>query len=272
MSAMSSSPPAPTTPRATSSCPPSTASCSRGSGRRARPVAASTCGRCSPNTTVEATPPATSPASSPACRKSPICSSPRSTATLTSGTSSARPHPFLDLILQDLGNPFAFDLDDLSKRRLATVLVEMKCADQNYAQNDQLLFEIDVQTKRRLAAILAEIYRSKGTAHAIRDAVRFLLGVEVEVLQLTVDSMTLGQSEIGVDWVLGPSDRFAKYAFDLRANRHLTDQQRRQVRWIVDYLKPAHTHFVNLYEPTPTVLVEGWELGISSLGLGTLLK
>lgn len=147
----------------------------------------------------------------------------------------------------------------------------MKCADQNYAQSNQVLFDFDVQTKRRLAAILVELYRSKGTARAVRDAVRFLVGVEVEVLQFTADCMTLGESELGLDWELGPSDRFARYAFDLQANRHLTDQQRRQVRWLVDYLKPAHTHFVNLYEPTPSVLVEGWELGISALGVGTSL-
>jgi phage tail-like protein len=35
------------------------------------------------------------------------------------------PEGFLDLILHELGNPFPFDLGELDKRRLASVLVEM---------------------------------------------------------------------------------------------------------------------------------------------------
>ena len=56
------------------------------------------------------------------------------------------PEPFVDLILADLGNPFPFELDALGKRRLASVLVEM--------------------------------YRQKGTARGIINAVRFFLGIE----------------------------------------------------------------------------------------------
>src|SRR5690606_30992264 len=57
------------------------------------------------------------------------------------------PEPFLDLMLEDLGNPFAFDLTELQKRRLIAVLVQ--------------------------------IYRQKGTAAGIRNAIRFFLGVDV---------------------------------------------------------------------------------------------
>src|SRR5690606_15451591 len=60
------------------------------------------------------------------------------------------PEGFVDLILADLGNPFPFDLDELGKRRLASVLVEM--------------------------------YRQKGTARGIINAVRFFLGVEIEAV------------------------------------------------------------------------------------------
>ena len=35
---------------------------------------------------------------------------------------------------------------------------------------------------------------------------------------------------------------------------------------IVEYLKPAHTHFVDLVEPLPPVLPNHWELGLSDLG------
>ena len=147
------------------------------------------------------------------------------------------PAPFLDLILQDLGNPFSFALDELSRRRLASVLVE--------------------------------IYRQKGTAPGIRNAVRFFLGLEITILAFTADTLVLGESELGIDWILGPSDRFARYAFNVLVAVPLSDPQRRHLRAIVEYMKPAHTHFVDLLEPTPPQAYDHWELGISELGWST---
>ena len=130
------------------------------------------------------------------------------------------PEGFLDLILQDLGNPFPFDLDTLGKRRLASVLVEM--------------------------------YRQKGTAKGIQNAVRFFLGVDISTISpFAADSLILGESELGVDWILAPSDRFALYAFNVEVERLLSTEERRQLRAIVEYLKPAHTHFVDLGRAAP---------------------
>lgn len=150
------------------------------------------------------------------------------------------PPLFLDLILRDLGNPFPFELDELGKRRLAAVLVEM--------------------------------YRQKGTAVGIRNAVRFFLGVDIEAITpLAATALVLGESELGVDWELGPSDRFARYAFDVMVGRVLTPSDRKQLRAIVEYLKPAHTHFVNLVEPLPPPSYDHWELGVSEIGSTTVL-
>jgi phage tail-like protein len=150
------------------------------------------------------------------------------------------PSPFLDLILRDLGNPFPFDLDELSKRRLATVLVEM--------------------------------YRQKGTAIGIRNAVRFFLGLEIEAITgLAATALVLGVSELGVDWELGPSDRFARYAFDVKVGRVLSLTERKHLRAIVNYMKPAHTHFVNLLEPVAPIVPDHWELGVSEVGPETHL-
>ncbi len=148
------------------------------------------------------------------------------------------PEVFVDLILADLGNPFPFDLDELGKRRLASVLVEM--------------------------------YRQKGTARGIIHAVRFVLGVEIQaVTAYAGEALVLGESELGVDWILGPSIRFALYAFDVLVDVPLTDAQRSQLRAIVEYLKPAHTHFVNLIEPAPPAFIDHWELGVSEIGVTT---
>ncbi len=100
------------------------------------------------------------------------------------------PEAFLDLMLLDLGSPFAFDLSAVDKRRLLNVLVA--------------------------------IYREKGTAAGIRNAIRFFLGLEVEIIAYRGESLILGESLLGVDWVLGPSDSFSAYAFEVVAPRALT--------------------------------------------------
>jgi phage tail-like protein len=150
------------------------------------------------------------------------------------------PAPFLALILADLGNPFPFVLDELSQRRLASVLVQM--------------------------------YQQKGTAPGIKNAVRFFLGIEVTAITpFAGTTLVLGESELGVDWELGPSDSRARYSFDLRVGVALTPTERARIRALVDYLKPAHTHFIDLVEPAPPVVPDHWELGWSELGTTTLL-
>ncbi len=145
------------------------------------------------------------------------------------------PESFLELILRDLGNPFPF--------------------------------ELDVRGKRRLAAVLVEMYSQKGTAQGIKNAVRFFLGIDiVAITAFNADALVLGESLLGVDWVLGPSGRFAKYAFNVVVAAILTPTERKRLRAIVEYLKPAHTHFVDLVEPFAPVVPEHWELGLSHLG------
>ncbi|MBU8900913.1 phage tail protein [Corallococcus sp. M34] len=150
------------------------------------------------------------------------------------------PEAFLDAILQDLGNPFAFELDVLGRRRLASVLVAM--------------------------------YQQKGTALGLRNAIRFFLGIEVRAISpFASDTLVLGESELGVNWVLGPSERFARYAFNIEVERPLSPEECQRLRALVEYLKPAHTHFVDLVEPLPLIVPEHWELGVSELGETTTL-
>lgn len=66
------------------------------------------------------------------------------------------PEDFLDAMLQDLGNPFTFDLTELEKRRLIQLLVP--------------------------------IYRQKGTAVGIINVIRLFLGIEVTIRAYNVGS------------------------------------------------------------------------------------
>ena len=150
------------------------------------------------------------------------------------------PEQYLDLVLMDLGNPFPFELDELDKRRLATVLVDL--------------------------------YRLKGTALGIRNAIRFFLGIEVEDIAVyNGERLTLGESELGVDWVVGPSDRFSLYAFEIRVGRKLSGQERERMMTIVKYLQPVGAHFMGIVEPEDPAVWDHWELGISELGSKTIL-
>jgi len=120
--------------------------------------------------------------------------------------------------------------------------------------------------------VLSEMYRQKGTALGIKNAVRFFLGIEIEAITgLAATALVLGVSELGVDWELGPSERFARYAFDVKVGRALTTKERKHLRAIVNYLKPAHTHFVNLIEPIAATVADHWELGVSEMETESVL-
>jgi hypothetical protein len=137
-------------------------------------------------------------------------------------------------MLGELGSPFAFDLSTTDRRRLLNVLVAM--------------------------------YREKGTAVGVINAIRFFLGLEVQVTAYAGEALALGESLLGEDWMLGPSSRFAALAFEVVSPRLLGTEERRRLRQIVDYLKPAQTHFARLVEPAPPEAVDPVEMGQSELG------
>jgi len=51
----------------------------------------------------------------------------------------------------------------------------------------------------------------------------------------------------------------------------LTEEERRHVRAVVDLLRPGHSHFVSLIEPTAPPADETWVLGDGELGAATAL-
>lgn len=144
---------------------------------------------------------------------------------------------YVDAMLADLGNPFAFDLSEVNKRRLVQVLVDM--------------------------------YQKKGTPQGIVEVILFFMGlvVEVDAFNFFADGLVLGESELGVDWTLGPSLGVDLYSFNVISAVALTETQRKQIRTIVEYMKPAHTHFITLVEPEIPVVLDHVELGLSELGV-----
>jgi phage tail-like protein len=130
------------------------------------------------------------------------------------------PEAFLDLMLQDLGNPFAFeDLTEADKRLLAKALVR--------------------------------IYKLKGTDQGIEAAVRFFLGFDSQVnlyrnsgsllsdlitpIDLLDDSFVLGGG--------GPYDFTLTVATTEAPGRALTATERSRIEKIVQVVRPAFAHF-----------------------------
>lgn len=148
------------------------------------------------------------------------------------------PEGYVDLMLCDQGNPFSFQLTDTDKRRLAGVLVAM--------------------------------YKLKGTAIGIEQVVLFFLGLTVAVDPFNGPNsggLILGDSELGVDWTLGTDVSALLYSFRVISGVVLTAEQRTKITGIAEYMKPAHTHFVELVEPVVPVVLDHLELGLSELGV-----
>lgn len=150
------------------------------------------------------------------------------------------PEPFLDAILQDLGNPFADCIADL-----------------------------DEDGKRRLARVLISIYKQKGTAQGIINAVRFFLGIEITLDVINArDYWQLGISTLGVTTTLAPPVGSPLwYSFWIDSEVVLTAEQRERILCVAQYMKGAHEHILGVTEPgdvaTPSPY---WILNVSILG------
>lgn len=144
------------------------------------------------------------------------------------------PEWFVDRMLEDLGNPFTFDLT--------------------------------LEDKRRLLRVLVPLYKQKGTATGIQNAARFFLGLEVAVVPYAGEGLVLGESALGEDWVLSVAAPRSRRSFDVTVTRGLSDAERSRLRAIVQYMKLVSTHLVNILEPAPAVVIDDIELGLSALG------
>ena len=149
------------------------------------------------------------------------------------------PEGEVDLMLADHGNPFRFDLD--------------------------------VDQKRQLLEMLTAIFGLKGTESGIRLLAEFFTDVDItDVRAYTEASWVMGVSYLGTSTYLGPSQQANLYSFDVLVNAALTTAQRNQLTSLIDYIKVAHEHGY-VVEPTDPEYIDHWSLGLSKLGLNTLL-
>lgn len=136
------------------------------------------------------------------------------------------PIEFIDAMLFELGNPFGcVDLTDEQKRKLVPVLVS--------------------------------IYQRMGTTVGIESAVRFLTGIDIQVVPMVPrNAWRVGVNHLGVDTFLGPETGSSYYyTFRVVTTQTLTEEQEEQIRCIVEIMKPAHEHVFSVgalaAEPEP---------------------
>lgn len=114
-------------------------------------------------------------------------------------------------------------------------------------------FELSVIEKRRLVQLLLPIYRQKGTAPGIENAIRLFFAREAAVIPLqNVTGMRLGTSKLSVDWVLGYTG--ANYTFKVKVESNDGTIPDSRIAKVVDYMRAAHEHPVLLGAlPSPTL-------------------
>ena len=70
---------------------------------------------------------------------------------------------------------------------------------------------------------------------------------------------------------LGPSAESIYYSFDIVTEDTLTASDRIIITKIAEWMKPAHTHLINIRAPLAVIEPSGWILGEDELGVGTAL-
>lgn len=106
------------------------------------------------------------------------------------------------------------------------------------------------QQMRGLVKAVTTIYQQKGTAAGLINALRLVLGVEVDVLVAVIDDQwTLGVSELGVSAILGslPTSGSPEL-FQVVVPRLLNEDERKAAHQIINLMKPHHTNYT-LMEP-----------------------
>lgn len=121
------------------------------------------------------------------------------------------PEPFVDAMLQDLGNPFDFPLTLAEKRRLAPVLVR--------------------------------IYQQKGTDPGIVNAIRTFLKIETTITTPTHTGTPLGVGTLGGTLILGSTIQSDLYTFIVESPGPLDTTTRDRMNRIIDYMKRDVCHW-----------------------------
>jgi phage tail-like protein len=147
------------------------------------------------------------------------------------------------LLLNDIDNlQFLQDVDLMPEAALDVALANLA---------NPYTFVTNTLTKRKTIASLVKEYKDGGVDRGITDAVKFFLGLDVTIESFNLlDGWILGVSSLDVDAILGTSESFLRYSFEIVSNTVLTQQQQTIITEIANIIKPGHTHFIRFVMPT----------------------
>lgn len=152
------------------------------------------------------------------------------------------PNPWLDLILWDLGNQWERFTSFMTpgRKRLATL-------------------------------ILPYLNKQMGTGPAIVDGVRLFMGIEVQVSVYAWGIAAIGEAIMDETFILGSSDIGDRLTLRIHVPVRLTDEQRADMRFIIDRAKAERELYIFVEPPPPPYEPNHWEMDYSLMDVETIL-
>lgn len=152
------------------------------------------------------------------------------------------PDAWLDLILWDLGN-----------------------------QWERFTSYMTTGRKRLATLILPYLNKQMGTGPAIVDAVRLFMGLEVKVSVYAWGLAPIGEAIMDETFVLGSADIGDRLTIRIHAPVRLTDEQRADLRFIVERAKAERELYMIVEPPPPPYEPDHWEMDYSLMDSETIL-
>jgi phage tail-like protein len=179
-------------------------------------------------------------------------------------------------VLQEVLNQLFSDLDSFKDLHDITITGSRNIDGllTNYG-NPFVWFSLSVNEKRQLLRILVDLYKLKGTATGIEAALKFFFNFSTVSFQYYWGSGWLlsipSHTELGLTTVLNSSLLRDRYSFSVIVDRVLTSDEKELVERVINTMKTAHTHLIDIIEPTSPFVPDDWQLPWSELGISTIL-
>lgn len=135
---------------------------------------------------------------------------------------------------------------------------------------------LSVTQKRKLVKSLISLYSQKGTESGVKNAIWFLLGINVQFRwPWRDDCWTLGVSELGNNSELAPETKPHKYHYtvEVHLDQEVSDETEKLLIKIIEFMIEKHLRY-KIVQPGEEDALDSWVLGVSRLGWNfeTVLK
>lgn len=179
-------------------------------------------------------------------------------------------------VFQEVLDQLFTDLDDyLVARNPATAsMVVVDHLLEMYGNQFEFL-GLSESKRRTLLELLVDFHKLRGTEAGIAAVLRFVFGfVTLDFIYYWGHGWLLGvpgRTNLGLTTILNTGILARRFSFSIAVDRVLSEEERTQVRQIVERMKTAHTHFIEIEEPVSPFVPDHWQLPWSELGVNTIL-